>query len=51
MSNLSMHGQDILCEISKIPFEILHKYLAHTMTDVRFIQIVKELRALRFKSS
>ena len=33
-----MYGQDILCGISKVPFEIPHKYLAHTLKDVDFIR-------------
>ena len=32
-----MYGLDILCGISKVPFEIPHKYLTHTLKDVYFI--------------
>ena len=32
-----MYGQDILCGISKVPFEIPHKMSYHTLKDVYFI--------------
>ena len=41
--------QYIICRISKVPFEIPHKYLTHTY-DMNFIRS-GDLRALRFKSS
>ena len=43
-----MYGQDILCGISKAPFEIPHKISYLYIERYDFIEI---LRALRFKSS
>ena len=40
-----MYGWDILCGISKVPFEIPHKYHTNTLNDVDFINKWK------FKSS
>ena len=34
----TLYGLDILCRISKVPFEIPHKYLAHKLKDMIFIQ-------------
>ena len=33
-----MYGPDISYGISKVSFEIAHKYLTHTLEDVCFIQ-------------
>ena len=33
-----MYEYDILCGISKVPFEIPHKYLTHAFKDPIFIQ-------------
>ena len=33
-----MYGWDILRGISKVPFEIPHKYLTHALKDVQFVE-------------
>ena len=46
-----MYGYDILCGISKVPFEIPHKISYSYIERYDFYTTLEFLRALRFKSS
>ena len=46
-----MYGYDILCGISKLPFEIPHKISYSYIEWYDFLYNIEILRALRFKSS
>ena len=46
-----MYGQDILCGISKVPFEIPHKISYPYIERYVFLYNTEILRALRFESS